>query len=204
MLRSHLLSLMCVAVAFAACAEIGKFVWVDHYQEQHQEASPASAGYVIGPGDVLNVRVFDKDNMSAPRVRVRSDGKISLPFLNDVEAAGYTPATLAAGLQERLKHLINQPVVTVSIEERMPCLISVLGEVTRPGVYPLEACGSVPQALASAGGLTPFGHRDRIFVLRSTAAASPARIRFTYDMLLRAEGPAVRFRLRNGDVLVVE
>jgi polysaccharide biosynthesis/export protein len=179
-------------------------VWVDQYQEPVRDAAAADAAYVIASGDVLNVRVFDKDNMSAPRARVRSDGKVSLPFLNDVEAAGDTPAALAQRLQTALKAFVNEPVVTVSVEEARPCLISVVGEVSRPGVYPLEGCGSPLQALASAGGLTQYGHGDRIFVLRSAPPAGPVRIRFRYDQLLHAEGRAARFQLQRGDAVVVE
>jgi polysaccharide export outer membrane protein len=201
----RLAAVLGVALVIAACAEVGPYVWVDQYPKMRRpEASPVGNGYVIGPGDVLSVRVFDKDNMSAPHVRVRNDGKVSLPFLNDVDAAGFTPAALAERLQTQLTAFVNLPVVTVSIEEAQPCLISVVGEVTRPGVYPLDGCGSLLQALASAGGMTQYGHRDRIFVLRSDAVALPTRIRFTYEMLLHAEAPAAQFRLQRGDVLVVE
>jgi polysaccharide biosynthesis/export protein len=192
------------ALVLAGCTGLGPFVWVDRYQEPQHDVAAASAGYVIAPGDVLNVRVFDKDNMSAPRARVRSDGKVSLPFLNDVEAAGCTPAVLAERLQTALKAFVNEPVVTVSVEEARPCLISVIGEVARPGVYPLEGCGSPLQALASAGGMTQYGHPDRIFVLRSVPPAPPVRIRFRYTQLLHAQGPAARFQLQRGDVVVVE
>ena len=199
------LGLLGVALLATACSGVGTFVWADAYQQSHGASAPADAGaYVIGPGDVLNVRVFDKENMSAPRARVRSDGKVSLPFLNDVDAAGSTPAALADRLQTSLKAFVNEPVVTVSIEEARPCVISVVGEVTRPGVYPLEGCGTPLQALASAGGLTQFGRGDRIFVLRSAPPAAPVRIRFRYDQLLRAEGPSAQFQLQRGDVVVVE
>jgi polysaccharide export outer membrane protein len=182
---------------------VGSFVWADQYLETHKTGTPpAGAGYVIGPGDVLNVRVFDKENMSAPRARVRSDGKVSLPFLNDVDAAGSTPAALADRLQGSLKAFVNDPVVTVSVEEQSPCAISVVGEVARPGVYPIEGCGTPLQALASAGGLSQFGRADRIFVLRSAPAEPAVRIRFRYDQLVRAEG--AQFHLQRGDVVVVE
>lgn len=162
----------------------------------------SSQAYVIAPGDLISVRVFNQDGMSA-RGRVRADGKFSMPLLNDVEAAGYTPAALGQQLQSRLKEFIHAPAVTVSLEEAKPIAVSVMGEVTKAGVYPLEpaACG-VLQALAAAGGLTDFAHRDRIFVVRH--APAPVRIRFRYDALVKAEGPASRFCLQSGDVVVVE
>ncbi len=161
------------------------------------------AEYVIRPGDVLNVRVFQQDNMSA-RSRVRNDGRISLPFLNDVTAAGFTPVVLGAQLQTRLKDFINNPVITVSLEEVRQLSISVLGEVPRPGIYPLDVGAGVLQALAAAGGFTNFAYRD-IFVLRMMPSGeNPLRIRFDYVRLARAEGKAASFILRSGDTVIVE
>lgn len=197
-------SLLAAALALASgCSHVGDYVWADYIAEP---ANPADAEYVIAPGDVLGVRVFNQEGMSG-RARVRSDGKISLPFVNDVEAAGQTPTGLARRLQARLKEFINNPVVTVSLEEAGPIQVSVLGEVAHPGVFPVQTGANVLQALAAAGGLTPFADRDRIFVLRKTPAGSKApvvRVRFTYEKLAHAEGRSASFRLRDGDVVVVE
>jgi polysaccharide export outer membrane protein len=182
---------------------VGDYVWADDLSEP---AHPADAEYVIAPGDVLGVRVFNQEGMSG-RARVRPDGKISLPFVNDVEAGGQTPAALARRLQSRLKEFINNPVVTVSLEEAGPIQVSVLGEVAHPGVFPVQSGANVLQALAAAGSLTPFASRDRIFVLRKTPPGSKVplvRVRFTYQKLAHAEGRSAAFRLRDGDVVVVE
>lgn len=160
--------------------------------------------YVIAVGDVLQVRVFQQDAMSA-RVKVRADGKVSLPLVNDVVAAGKSPAVLAGELQVKLKDFINTPAVTVSLEETRPLIVSVLGEVPRAGTVTIETGSGVLQALAAAGGLTDFGHRDGIFVLRKIAGATaPKRIRFKWDALTQGDGPAARFLLQPGDVIVVE
>ena len=198
--------MLLLAAALAAapgCSHVGDYVWVDDLKEP---PAPAETDYVIAPGDVLNVRVFSQEGMSG-RARVRSDGKISLPFVNDVEAAGATPAALAVRLQVRLKEFINNPVVTVSLEEPGPIQVSVLGEVARPGVYPVQPRSSVLQGLAAAGGLTQYASSDRIFVLRRSAPGAKAplvRVRFRYESLAHAEGRAATFRMRDGDVLVVE
>jgi polysaccharide export outer membrane protein len=199
------------AVALAAavtvgggCRHLGEYVWVDAYKD---EAPAAKTGYAISPGDLISVRVWNQDNLSG-KARVRSDGMISLPFVNDVKAAGLEPTSLATRLQTKLKEYVVKPVVTVSVEEAAPIEVSFVGEVTRPGVYRLDQDASVLKGLATAGGLTMLAGRDRIFVLRHVDGArdgvAPVRIRFKYEALAHAEGPAARFRLRAGDVVVVE
>ena len=185
--------------ALCACsATVGKYVWVDDYP-----LSPRSTvkEYVISPGDLIAIRVYNQEGMSG-RPRVRVDGKISLPFVNDVQAAGLTTAALADHIAKRLKDFVVNPVVTVSLEETRPFEVYVVGEVVKAGRYPIEPNGTVLQAIAAAGGLTPFASRDKIFVVRNEPA--PVRIRFKYDALSRQEGAAASFALRNGDTVVVE
>jgi polysaccharide export outer membrane protein len=191
----------CLFGCFSACASSGGAIEVDQLKE---EPHPATGGeYTINVGDLLSVQVWDQDKMSA-KMRVRSDGRISLPFLNDVEAAGKTPVQLAGELENGLKSVIITPKVTVAVEESKPpgISISVLGEVTKPGLQTLDPGAGVAQALAAAGGLTVFAHKNRIFVVRG--GAQPTRIHFTYAALTRSVGRAPSFRLRTGDVVVVE
>jgi len=135
-------------------------------------------------------------------MRVRSDGRISLPFVNDVQAAGKTPLKLGGELEAGLKAMVLNPKVTVVVEESRPLTISVLGEVSKPGTQTYERESGVAQALAAAGGLTNFAHKDRIFVVRSNP--KPVRIHFTYENITRKVGPASVFRLKPGDVVIVE
>lgn len=188
---------MASAAALICCANVGKFVWV----EDLPVAPTDPATYVLRPGDVVSVRIYNQDGMSA-RAKVRSDGRISLPFLNDVEVAGYTPTALAEQLRTRLKEFVNVPVVTVSLEEAKALTVSVVGEVGRQGVFQIEPDMGLLQLLAMAGGLNEMAHRDRIFVMRQRP--EPIRIRFTYDKLSRAEGRSASFRLEPGDIVVVE
>jgi polysaccharide export outer membrane protein len=194
----QVLALLTAIVSGPSCSAPGKYVWVDAYRDG---AADRERPYAIGPGDVIQVRVFNQDHLST-RTRVRGDGKISLPLLNDVPAVGLTPVALAGDLQMRFKEFVKAPVVTVSLEEARPLTIYVTGEVGRPGVYPLESATGVLQALVNAGGVTVNAHTDRIFVLRQGAEAT--RIRFKYDALTRLEGSAASFRLRPGDIVVVE
>lgn len=196
---NRLLAICVLSVALTGCfRSSGVYIPIDEYKDLTIEGE-----YIIRPGDTLNIRVFQQEPMSA-RTRVRSDGKISLPFLNDVTAAGYSPVVLSQQLQTRLKDYINNPVVTISLEEVRPVQVSVLGEVPRPGVYGLETGSGVLQALASAGGFTPFAYKE-VFVLRSdNPAEAPKRIRFDYDALTLATGKGPLFKLKAGDVVVVE
>lgn len=198
------IALLAAALSLApGCSQPGRYLWVDDLAEP---LSADETEYLIAAGDLLNVRVFNQEGISG-KVRVRPDGRISLPFVNDVEAAGQTPAALARRLQLRLKEFINNPVVTISLEEPGPIQVSVVGEVAKPGVYAVQPGSSVLHALAMAGGLTQYAARDRIFVLRKPSSRSGPpllRIRFSYEKLAHAEGRSAAFRMRDGDVLVVE
>lgn len=199
-----------LAAALALAAAAGcrtpprPFLWVENAPSQQPEA----AEYRIGAGDVLGVRVWNQETLSTSRAKVRNDGKISLPFLQDVEVSGMTPPELATRLQAELKPYIVLPVVTVTLEERAPLHVSVLGEVVRPGAYDLPPGAGVLHALAAAGGLTPYAPRDGIYVLRTAQGGerdrAPARIRFRYRELAGGMVPAATFRLRGADVIVVE
>lgn len=198
--RLHLGVLMAAALALAGCAHADPFTWSDELPAGELGTRPEA--YQIETGDVLSVRVLNQDGMSA-RTRVREDGKISMPFLHDVEVAGLTPQVVAEQMQTRLKDFVTNPVVTVSLEEPRPISISVVGEVAHPGVYPLEAGAGVLNAIAAAGGLNEYASRSRVFVLRK-GAVDVQRIRFRYDELLRATGKSALFSLRRGDVVVAE
>jgi len=192
---------LALAGAMLGCANLGEYVWVKDYRDTRP--APAAGGYVLGPGDTIAVGVFGQEAMSA-RGRIRADGKISMPFLNDVQAAGYTPPVLAKQLEVRLKEfLVNKAVVTVVVEEQRKIEVPVVGDVTRQGLLAMPADVGVLEALAAAGGLTEMAHRDRIFVVRYQDPR-PTRIRFTYEELLQARPPASTFRLSPGDQIVVE
>jgi polysaccharide export outer membrane protein len=188
-----------MAAATISCGSLGPYVWVDDYLS-HARQNEAEA-YTIAPGDLVSIRVFNQEGMSAQE-RVRQDGKISLPFLRDVQAAGVTPNVLAELLQVRLKSYIKTPMVTVMVMETSPLALSVLGEVGHPGQYTLEKDAGVLEAVAAAGGLTDLAHRDRIFILRRRP--SPVRIRMTFEALSRGQGFAAVLKLRSGDSIVVE
>lgn len=195
------LSLILASAAPAlGCKGPGTFVWVDEIPAAEFTPRPEAGNYVIANGDMLNVRVYNQDPLST-RARVRPDGKLSMPLIGDVEARGKRPAELAKLLEVRLKEFIVAPAVTVIVEESQAMVISVVGEVSRPGNVPLENGAGVLQALAAAGGPNEFADRDRIFVFRKNPQL---RVRFTYESLTRGEGRGPAFALQQGDVVVVE
>jgi polysaccharide biosynthesis/export protein len=188
---------LAVIVASTGCGNEGPYVWAS----QLKPDEVGTADYEIVPGDVLSVRVFNQDAMSVPRAKVRSDGKISVPFLGDVSVMNKPPAVVAKDVEAGLKNFITSPNVTVTVEDFQPTSVSVVGEVTHPGIIALDRNAGLLQALATAGGLTENASRGGIFVLREIPV--PRRIRFTWDSLTRSP-PSSTFRLRPGDIVVVE
>jgi polysaccharide biosynthesis/export protein len=175
--------------------------------DQLKDAVDASAAheYVIGIGDALSIQVYtpdQRDERVSGRMSVRSDGRISMQFINEIQAAGKTALGLAHDIETGLKSQIKEPLVTVTVDVSSPLSISVLGEVTKPGVQTVPPNAGVADALAAAGGLTQFAHKNGIFVVR--ARPQPQRIHFTYDALTKSVGRASLFRLQPGDVVVVE
>jgi len=186
-------------LALGACGSVGPFVWVNDLPKEPQAAAKE---YAIAAGDSLVVRVLGHDDLSNLKARVREDGRIVLPLVGEVPVQGLHPSALRADLETRLKSYVKEPTVTIDVEQSRASTVSVLGEVPRPGVYPIEAGTGLARLLAEAGGLSRFADRERIFVLRNTEP--PQRIRFTYESLSRGEMPASGFALRAGDIVVIE
>ena len=184
--------------ALACCASSGEFVW---FQQLPSETALTTNEYIIGVGDIVSIRVLGHEEMTL-RQRVRADGRLALLLIGDVEARGKRPSALKAELEGRLKDYIVSPSVAVNIDEAQPTTILLLGEVAKPGAYPLEQDLSLAHALALGGGLTDYASRSSIFVVR--AEPKVTRIRFTYESVYRNIGGAGDFQLRRGDLVEVE
>ena len=157
--------------------------------------------YVIGAQDVLDINVWKEPDVSRT-VPVRPDGKISLPLLNDVQAAGLTPAQLAAQITESLKKYVTSPQVTVIVTTINSQRVYILGEVTRPGAFPLIPGMSVLQALSSAGGFTQFAKVKSIFV-RRIENGKETKYPFNYKEVINGKKPEQDILLKAGDTIVV-
>jgi polysaccharide biosynthesis/export protein len=156
--------------------------------------------YRIGREDVLEVVVWHEPELTRV-VPVRPDGKISLPLAGEVVAAGKTPSELQAGLVKALAPFIQDAAVAVVVREINAARIYVLGEVTRPGGFPLRGPMSVVQAIALAGGRTEFGG-DQVVWLRQKADGSSERVKLSFEDLVQGEA-AGALLLKGGDVLYV-
>ncbi len=162
---------------------------------------PALEPYTIGPEDVLAITVWKNDAMSRT-VPVRPDGMISLPLLDDVQAAGLTPMQLRDLLAKRLADFIPNPDVSVILTAVHSYKVSVMGEVAKPGRYELGSWTTVVDVLALAGGFTQFAARTRIAVLRPTGKTMK-RIPFNYNKVVSAGGEEENFYLEPGDIVLV-
>jgi polysaccharide export outer membrane protein len=160
-----------------------------------------NAEYKIGAQDVLQIDVWKEPEITRS-VPVRPDGKITLPLLNDVQAAGQTPMELAGAIREELKKYINDPQVSVSVSTINSRRVYVTGEVTRPGAFPLLPGMTVLQALTSGGGFTPFAKIKSIYVLR-TEGSRQVKLPFNYKAVVGGKKPEDNILLQSGDTIVV-
>ena len=157
--------------------------------------------YLIGPEDVLDVSIWKNCPDLCRVVPVRPDGKVSLPLVNDVQAAGLSPMELRQHLTDQLAEYLPSPEVSVIVREVHNFKVAVVGSVKMPGDYELKSQATVLELIARAQGLTEFANRDRIVVLRQSGAKTD-RIPFNYRKV--AEGhDQDNFYVRAGDVIVV-
>jgi polysaccharide biosynthesis/export protein len=172
-------------------------------------AAPAAAdgesavpGYVIGADDVLSIVFWRDKDMSAEEVTVRPDGKVALPLLNDIQAAGLTPEQLRDEVVEAARRFVEDPNPTVMVKEINSRKVFITGQIEKPGPYPLKSTTTVLQLIATAGGLKEFVSGKNISVIRSEAG-QPIVYRFNYQDVLNRENLAQNIELRPGDTVVV-
>lgn len=160
----------------------------------------AAAAFRIGPEDILDVQVWKNSDLSRI-VPVRPDGMISLPLVNDIQAAGLTPTDLRLQITQRLAEFVPSPEVSVIVREVHSVKVAVIGAVRMPGLFEVKSPATVLDMLARAQGLSEFADRGRIVVLRQNGATT-TRIPFNYRQV--AEGSEQdNFSVRPGDVIVV-
>jgi len=171
-----------------------------------EEAPPKEAnGYIIGPGDIVEILVWKEPDISRT-VHVRPDGRISLPLVDDVRAAGNTTVQLKTAITKALGSFIDNPAVYVMLQENRSKKVYVVGAVAAPGEYLLEKPTTVLQAIAMAGGFGEWAKKDDIVILRKDLGKDPegqSRIEFDYERVVSGKDVAQNIRLRADDVIIV-
>lgn len=202
-------SILCIAQARSENSTTNDKKPADAKAAKEKDPAPANTvhtvaidpAYKIGPQDLLKIDVWREDQLTRT-VPVRPDGKITLPLLNDVQAAGLTPMELAAAIRDELKNYINNPQVTVSVTEINSRRIYVTGEVLRGGPLSLLPQMTVLQALSSAGGFTQFARIKSIHILR-TMNGQQVKLPFNYKDAVNGKNAGQDIELQPGDVIVV-
>jgi len=161
-------------------------------------ASPAgSPTYIIGPEDMLLIRVWREPELSG-QFPVRPDGKISLPLVNEIEAAGLTPEALSAAIAKGLTRYMTKPEVNVAVLAVNSKKYFIIGEVQRPGSYPLTVPTTVLEALVNAGGFRDFANPKKIVIMRKGE-----RLKFNYKDVIGGKHMEQNIQLESGDQIIV-
>jgi polysaccharide export outer membrane protein len=164
-------------------------------------ATPSLEAFKIGPEDMLAITVWKNEAMSRT-VPVRPDGMITLPLIDDVQAAGLTPMELRDVLAKKLVEYMPAPDVSVIVTDVRSFKVSVMGEVVRPSRYDLKSWTTVLDVLAQAGGFTQFAARSRIVILRPSGKTM-TRIGFNYSKVVSGSSENENIYLQPGDIVLV-
>ena len=172
-----------------------------------QAAVPARAqsddpGYVIGDNDVLDIKVWNEPDLKQP-IPVRPDGKISLPLVGDIQAAGRTPAQLDEDIAAKLQTYITHPAVTVIVQQINSKKFNILGRVMKPGAYPISSQTTILGAIAQAGGFQDFAKQKDIYVLRENPDGTESRFPFNYKDVIKGKHRDQNIKLEPNDTIVV-
>ena len=170
--------------------------------KQTWSAKASPNDYKIGAGDILEITIWKEPDLSRNEVLVRTDGKISFPLLNDVQAAGLTPLEMKINMEAGLKEFISNPFVTVTVSTSDSQKIYILGEVMATGEYPLTKNLTVLQAFALAGGFTEWASKDEIILLRHEGGKDKI-FRINYKDITRGKDFSQNLKLKADDTIIV-
>jgi polysaccharide export outer membrane protein len=200
-----------VAIAmFSAAAQAqkqtSKQVPADDPAPTAKPAPPVSSEtnheYVIGENDLLDIDVWKEKEISRT-IPVRPDGKISLPLIGEIQASGLTPLELQADIAKRYKAYIENPDVTVIVADPRSHQFNIVGQVAKPGTYPLSESMTVLDGIAAAGGFRDFAKETKVYVLRPVDGGIQVRIPFNYKDVIRGKNIQENVSLKPGDTIVV-
>lgn len=161
-----------------------------------------SDSYTIGNDDVLAVSVWKEPDLTKS-IPVRSDGKISMPLIGEIQAAGRTPLQLEREITDKLHSFITAPEVTVVVEKINSKKFNILGEVSKPGSYPLVQASTIVDAIALAGGFRDFAKKTGVYVLRKDANGKETKISFNYKDFIKGKNPGQNIQIDPNDTIIV-
>ncbi len=196
-MKRTVVRVIAILICFLAAAHIS---FAAGPQPKTEQAAPE---YVIGPEDVLEISVWRNTELTKV-VTVRPDGKISLPLVGELKAAGHTPEELRVSIVERLKEFQQTVVASVIVQSVNSYRIYILGEVRLPGSYILKTNTSVLQAISLAGGFSQFSSKNRLIVIRKRADGSDERLVFRFNDLVSPNDGAADPILKPGDTIFVQ
>ena len=197
-------------VGFTALLIILKFTPSSYSQEGKETLSKkqtqsewisVSESYVIGPDDVLYIHVWREEALSRT-IPVRMDGKITLPLIDDVQAAGFTARQLKEVLTKRLKEFVENPNVSVMVMEANSYKVYVSGQVRTPGIYRLRSETTLLQIIPMAGGFTDWANPKKILIIRKEGGKEK-RITVNYKKIVKGDAPDSNIILKAGDSIIV-
>ena len=165
-------------------------------------AKPHDGSFIIGNDDRLSINVWKEPELTQT-VPVRSDGKISLPLIGEVEASGRTPLQLENDIAGKLRAFITEPDVTVMVTQINSEKFNILGRVIRPGSYSLTATTTVLDAIAMAGGFQDFARQKSVYILRQNPGGGETRIPFNYKEMIKGKNPEQNIKLEPHDTVIV-
>jgi len=206
MMRQTLLSAATLAFVIGPLAHVP----VAQAPQVAAAAAPAHAAagvalapdYVIGADDVLSIMFWRDKDLSAPEAVVRPDGKVTLPLLNDVQAAGRTPEELSAAIRDAARKFVEDPNPTVIVKEIKSRRVFITGRIEKPGPYPLNGKTTILQLIAMAGGLREFVDGKNISLMRNEQGKQSV-FAFNYQDVVKKQYLHQNIELKPGDVVVV-
>lgn len=173
-----------------------------HNSTRPEDAQPSDPAYVIGDDDVLAINVWNEPDLKQA-VPVRPDGKISLPLVGDIQAAGRTPSQLQRDIAAKLQTYITHPDVTVIVQQIKSKKFNILGRVIKPGAYSLSTTTTVLDAIALAGGFQDFAKEKDIYILREDPNGTEKRFPFNYKAVIKGRNREQNINLEPNDTIVV-
>lgn len=160
------------------------------------------ASYVIGNDDHLSISVWKEPELTKT-IPVRSDGKISLPLVGEIQAAGQTPLQLEHEIADRLHNYMTVPEVTVIVEQINSKKFNILGEINRPGEFPLTLSTTVMDAISMAGGFKEFAKTKGVYILRQNPDGTETRLNFNYKDFIKGKNAAQNVKIEPRDTIIV-